>query len=186
MKLASSTSPPISPSCTEHIARVGLQLLYAMVFNCPDKAVWPCCLHSVILLRRSATLAPMLASHHSFTVWVVDVDWGVGLVCFVVCNAAPDRGQRICKVTCLRFAHCDLDSLVRYSAVEVHLLQRALMLPATSVRDTDCVRETQTFDSGAHGGVRLHRAPRAFHLGCHHGCRSLRCHRRSRSAGKRP
>jgi hypothetical protein len=66
--------------------------------------------HGVPSCRQSCSVLPLpLCSFYS--------DWNAGLVYSHVGAAASNRGQRVCKVVCWRFAHCDLDLLVQYSAV---------------------------------------------------------------------
>lgn len=74
-------------------------------------------------------------------------------------------------------------------------LQCALTMPAMIVSFSSpssvpraryrLLSQDSNFDSGARGGGCLHCALRVSHFSCQHGCRSLRYHCRSRSAGDR-
>ena len=63
-----------SPLRTDPIARAGPRLLHAIVVGCVGEVAFLGCRHCVICSSRTATIAPMLASCHSSTTWVVVVD----------------------------------------------------------------------------------------------------------------
>ena len=63
-----------SPLRTDPIARAGPRLLHAIVVGCVGEVAFLGCRHCVICSSRTATIAPMLASCHSSTTWVVAVD----------------------------------------------------------------------------------------------------------------
>jgi hypothetical protein len=130
-----------------------------------------------------------------------NVPVGLGVIstlCSVVCTATSTRGQRIRKLVC-RPTLCSLRfGLVSSTlgGLEYILLQCALTMPAMIVPFSSSssvlraryrlLSQDSNFDSGARGGGCLHCALRILHLSCQHGCRSLRYHCRSRSAGDRP
>jgi hypothetical protein len=183
----------ILTSRTEHIARVGPQLLYAMAFDCVDKADRSCSRLGIVLLQ---------SIRHSCQCSLLTKTPPLGGRCRLGCwpRAFCRRCRRFKSWTAYLQGSLPALCSLRFGLVSsifgdlmYVLSQYALVLPAigvpfsssSSVRDTDYLRETQNSDPGVRGGQRLLCAPRVLHLGCQYGCQSLRCHRRTHSADNR-